>query len=99
MKLGSTVLLLSKFTTIAFPVIHVVDGSAVFAQLPTVSPECNDLFLSEIIKMDPEAQHVVIADQAGFHLRPGDDRVPEGVHLIPFTHTAQNSIHVSNSGM
>ena len=33
--------------------------------------------------MDPEAQHVVIADQAGFHLRPGDDRVPEGVHLIP----------------
>ena len=63
--------------------LEVVEGSAVFAHLPTVSLECNELFLREIIKMDPEAQHVVIADQAGFHLRPGDDRVPEGVHLIP----------------
>jgi hypothetical protein len=59
-----------------------VEGAAVFAHLPTVSLECNDLFLREIIKMDPDAQHVVIADQAGFHLRPGDERVPEGVHLI-----------------
>jgi transposase len=62
--------------------LEVVEGAAVFAHLPTVSLECNDLFLREIIKMDPDAQHVVIADQAGFHLRPGDERVPEGVHLI-----------------
>ncbi|NBV35212.1 MAG: IS630 family transposase [Proteobacteria bacterium] len=62
--------------------LEVVEGRAVFAHLPTVNLECNDLFLREIIKMDPEAHHVVIADQAGFHLRPGDNRVPEGVHLI-----------------
>jgi hypothetical protein len=63
--------------------LDVVGGSAVFAHLPTASLECNDLFLREIIKMDPGAQYVVIADQAGFYLRPGDERVTEGVHLIP----------------
>ena len=25
---------------------------------------------------------MVIADQAGFHLRPGDPRLPEGIHII-----------------
>jgi transposase len=25
----------------------------------------------------------VIADQAGFHLREGDARLPEGVHIVP----------------
>lgn len=62
--------------------MEVVEGNAVFVHLPTVNLECNDLFLREIVKTDPSAQHVVIADQAGFHLRPGDKRVPEGVHII-----------------
>ena len=62
--------------------LEVVEGEAVFAHLPTVNLECNNLFLKEIIKTDPGAQHVVIADQAGFHLRPGDSRIPEGVHVI-----------------
>jgi hypothetical protein len=63
--------------------LEAVEGSAVFADLPTVSLECKGLWLREIIKMDPSAQHVVIADQAGFDLWPGGERVPEGVHLIP----------------
>ena len=62
--------------------LEVVEGRAVFAHIPTVNLECNNLFLREIAKVDPEAHHVVIADQAGFHLRPGDDRIPERVHLI-----------------
>ena len=33
-------------------------------------------FLQQIADSDPESLHVVIADQAGFHLRTGDERLP-----------------------
>ena len=39
-------------------------------------------------KKDPDAIHVVIRDQAGFHLRDGDPRLPARVRIIdlpPFT--------------
>lgn len=34
------------------------------------------------MKIDPEAIHVIIRDQAGFHLRDGDARLPERVRII-----------------
>jgi transposase len=63
--------------------LDVVGGRAEFLHLPTVNLECNRLFLAHLRASDPQAQHVVIADQAGFHLRPKDPRLPEGVHLVP----------------
>ena len=58
------------------------EGRAEFLHLPTVNLDCNALFLEHLRSSDPGAEHVVIAVQAGFHLRPGDARLPEGVHII-----------------
>ena len=63
--------------------LEVVEGRAEFLHLPTVNLDCNQLFLEHIRSSDPDAHHVVIADQAGFHLREGDERLPEGVHIVP----------------
>lgn len=62
--------------------LEVVEGRAEFLHLPTVNLDCNALFLEHLRSSDPQAEHVVIADQAGFHLRPGDPRLPEGVHVV-----------------
>ena len=51
--------------------------------LPTVSQEASACFLREIAQSDPTSVHVVIQDQAGFHLQAGDARVPENVRLLP----------------
>ena len=52
--------------------LEVVECRAEFLHLPTVNLDCNALFLEHLCSSDPGAEHVVIADQAGFHLRPGD---------------------------
>ena len=36
-----------------------------------------------LVARDPQAEHVVIWDQAGFHPRPGDPGVLAQVHLLP----------------
>lgn len=63
--------------------LEVVEGRAEFMHLPTVDLNCNELFLSHLASTDPEAVHVVIADQAGFHLRDGDPRLPAKVRILP----------------
>jgi DDE superfamily endonuclease len=40
------------------------------------------LGLVQLVASDPEAEHVVVYDLAGFHLRPGDARVPARVHPV-----------------
>jgi hypothetical protein len=62
--------------------LDVVGGAAEFLHLPTVNLECNALFLEHLRQSDPGAEHVVIADQAGFHLKPKDPRLPAGVHIV-----------------
>ena len=62
--------------------LEVVEGQAEFLHLPTVDLDCNHLFLQHLQASDPQAEHIVIADQAGFHLRPGDARLPEHVHIV-----------------
>lgn len=62
--------------------LEVVQGQAEFLHLPTVNLDCNRLFLEHLQASDPDAEHVVIADQAGFHLRPGDCRLPERIHIV-----------------
>ena len=51
--------------------------------LPSVSQESSAAFLREIAALDPGAIHVVIQDQAGFHLKEGDQRIPANVRLLP----------------
>ncbi len=62
--------------------LEVIEGHAEFLHLPTVDQECNQIFLEQLLASDPHAEHVVIADQAGFHMRGGDPRIPKGVHIM-----------------
>lgn len=59
------------------------DNAAEFLCLPGVSLEMSRLFLEHLIARDPEAEHVVIWDQAGFHLNPEKHVIPKGIHLLP----------------
>jgi transposase len=63
--------------------LDVVDGDSEFQMLPTVGLPLTHGFLQQIVSSDPKAFHVVIGDQAGFHFRPGDERLPERVRIIP----------------
>lgn len=51
-------------------------GQAEALLLPTVSLECSQLFLEQIAASDPQAEHIVIWDQAGFHQKTGATMVP-----------------------
>lgn len=50
---------------------------------PAIDLDIHALFLAQIGQSDPAALHVVIQDQAGFHLRSGDSRIPANVRLVP----------------
>jgi transposase len=62
-----------------------VDGEnrAQFLCLPEVSLAMSRLFLEHLAESDPQAEHVVIWDQAGFHLKARLHQVPDRIHLIP----------------
>ena len=62
-----------------------VDGAHA-AQLlftPAIDRDIHALFLRQIADSDPLALHIVIQDQAGFHLPPGDARIPRNLRLLP----------------
>jgi transposase len=50
---------------------------------PTINQDIHAIFLQQIAAGDAGSLHVVIADQAGFHLRTGDVRIPANVRLLP----------------
>ena len=62
-----------------------VDGAnaAEFLCLPRVDLGMSRLFLEQVAARDPQAEHVVIQDQAGFHLNPELHELPARVHVIP----------------
>lgn len=62
-----------------------VDGenAARFLCLPGVDLALSRLFLEHVAASDPTAEHVVIWDQAGFHLDPELHALPDRVHLVP----------------
>ena len=62
-----------------------VDGkhAAFFLTLPGVDLSLSGLFLEHLAASDPEAEHVVIWDQAGFHPDPKLHAVPVRIHLVP----------------
>jgi len=58
------------------------ENAAEFLCLPEVSLAMSHLFLERLAARDPQAEHVVIWDQAGFHPQAGIHRLPPRVHLI-----------------
>ena len=68
--------------------LSVVGGEAHFAHLPGVNLEWDEAYLRDLAASDTQAVHVLIRDQAGFHLRDGDPRLPARVRIIdlpPYT--------------
>jgi transposase len=41
------------------------------------------MFLEHLAASDPAAEHVVIQDQAGFHLNPELHKMPARIHVLP----------------
>lgn len=62
-----------------------VDGTHAVELLftPAIDRDIHALFLRQIAASDPKALHVVIADQAGFHLPVNDERLPKNLRLLP----------------
>jgi transposase len=50
---------------------------------PAIDRDIHALFLRQIADSDPQALHVVIQDQAGFHLPIDDARLPTNLRLLP----------------
>lgn len=62
-----------------------VDGAHAVELLftPAIDQDIHAIFLKQIADSDPQALHVVIADQAGFHLPRHDLRLPGNLRLLP----------------
>lgn len=62
-----------------------VDGANACELLltPVIDRDIHAIFLKQIADTDPKAVHVVIADQAGFHLPTDDTRIPGNLRLLP----------------
>jgi len=50
---------------------------------PAINQDIHALFLTQIAASDPDSLHVVIQDQAGFHLGIDDARLPANLRLLP----------------
>jgi transposase len=62
--------------------LDVVGGQAHFCQIPAVNQEWDRRYLEDLAMTHTGAIHVLIRDQAGFHLRDGDPRLPQRVRII-----------------
>lgn len=58
-------------------------GRAVQVFFDGVSQEVTRVFYEQVRAVEPDAHHVIIADQAGFHLPPGHALLPPGVTVVP----------------
>ena len=79
--------------------LNVLNGEAHFCQIPSVSLEWDQIYLQDLAASDESVIHVVIRDQAGFHLRDGDTRLPARVRIIDLRLTTLNSTPASNFGI
>lgn len=62
-----------------------VDGenTAELLFTPAIDQDIHAIFLRQIAQSDPEALHVIIQDQAGFHLPVDDCRLPANLRILP----------------
>jgi transposase len=59
------------------------DNAAELLFTPAIDRDTHALFLRQIAQSDPDALHVIIQDQAGFHLPTNDPRLPPNLRLLP----------------
>lgn len=59
------------------------DNAAELLFTPAIDQGTHAIFLQQIADSDPEALHIVIQDQAGFHLPVQDPRLPANLRLLP----------------
>jgi transposase len=50
---------------------------------PSINQDVHAVFLKQIAESDPDALHVVVMDQAGFHMKQEDGRVPANIRVLP----------------
>jgi transposase len=62
--------------------LAVVSGETHFAHVPGVGLAWDRSYLENLAASDPDAIHVLVRDQAGFHLRDGDPRLPPRVRIL-----------------
>jgi len=61
----------------------VVTGGAEFLYTPTVSLEWGQAFLKQLVATEPDAIHIIIWDQAGYHPEVLSGELSESVRLLP----------------
>lgn len=62
--------------------LEVMEGRSEFLYTPTVNLHLSGEFLRQISKSEPDAEHVVVWDGAGFHQKKQLEGLPENIHLI-----------------
>jgi transposase len=48
-----------------------------------INQDVHAVFLTQISESDPNALHVIVMDQAGFHMKQEDGRVPADIRVLP----------------
>lgn len=62
--------------------LEVTQGEAHFCHMGQVDLQCDADYLADLASQDPGCVHILVRDQAGFHLRDGDLRLPANVRII-----------------
>ena len=62
--------------------LEVMEGRSEFLYMPTVNLHLSGEFLRQISRSEPDAEHVVVWDGAGFHQKKDLEGLPENIHLI-----------------
>ena len=62
--------------------LEVMEGRSEFLYTPTVNLHLSGEFLRQISRSEPDAEHVVVWDGAGFHQKKDLEGLPENIHLI-----------------
>jgi transposase len=62
--------------------LEVMQGRSEFLYTPTVNLHLSGEFLRQISNNEPEAEHVVVWDGAGFHQKKQLEGLPKNIHLI-----------------
>jgi transposase len=50
---------------------------------PSINQDVHAVFLKQIAESDPDALHVIVMDQADFHMKQEDGRVPANIRVLP----------------
>jgi len=62
--------------------LEVMEGRSEFLYTPTVNLQLSGEFLRQLSRSEPDAEHVVVWDGAGFHQKKQLDAVPSNIHLL-----------------